>query len=159
MSTQEQRDELRRKIEESERRNEERGIADIAREATDNATQFVKTHPILTVSVVALVGLAIGSRTTRGRELTGRAVGFADHLLDLGMAYAGGMATRVGDATRHGGDRLVDFGDDIAFGGRAARRNAHYFAERQKDAARHAGRRAARKTGRGYRDLRSALPF
>lgn len=37
MSTQEQRDELRRKIEESERRNEERGIADIAREEIGRA--------------------------------------------------------------------------------------------------------------------------
>ena len=121
MSTQEQRDELRRKIEESERRNEERNIADIAREATDNATEFVKTHPMLTVGAVALIGLVIGSRTSKGRELTGRAVGFADHLADLGMAYAGGMASRLGDATRHGGDRLVDFGDDVAFGGRAAK--------------------------------------
>ncbi len=158
MSTQEQRDELRRKIEESERRNEERNIADIAREATDNATEFVKTHPMLTVGAVALIGLVIGSRTSKGRELTGRAVGFADHLADLGMAYAGGMASRLGDATRHGGDRLVDFGDDVAFGGRAAKRNAHYFAERQKDAARHAGRRAARKASRGYRDLKAYLP-
>jgi hypothetical protein len=158
MSTQEQRDELRRKIEESERRNEERSIADIAREATDNATEFVKTHPMLTVGAVALIGLVIGSRTSKGRELTGRAVGFADHLADLGMAYAGGMASRLGDATRHGGDRLVDFGDDVAFGGRAAKRNAHYFAERQKDAARHAGRRAARKASRGYRDLKAYLP-
>ena len=158
MSTQEQRDELRRKIEESERRNEERSIADIAREATDNATEFVKTHPMLTIGAVALIGLAIGSRTSKGRELTGRAVGFADHLADLGMAYAGGMASRLGDATRHGGDRLVDFGDDVAFGGRAAKRNAHYFAERQKDAARHGGRRAARKASRGYRDLKAYLP-
>ena len=158
MSTQEQRDELRRKIEESERRNEERNIADIAREATDNATEFVKTHPMLTVGAVALIGLVIGSRTSKGRELTGRAVGFADHLADLGMAYAGGMASRLGDATRHGGDRLVDFGDDVAFGGRAAKRNAYYFAERQKDAARHAGRRAARKASRGYRDLKAYLP-
>jgi len=158
MSTQEQRDELRRKIEESERRNEERSIADIAREATDNAAEFVKTHPMLTVGAVALIGLVIGSRTSKGRELTGRAVGFADHLADLGMAYAGGMASRLGDATRHGGDRLVDFGDDVAFGGRAAKRNAHYFAERQKDAARHAGRRAARKASRGYRDLKAYLP-
>ena len=158
MSTQEQRDELRRKIEQSERRNEERNIADIAREATDNATEFVKTHPMLTVGAVALIGLVIGSRTSKGRELTGRAVGFADHLADLGMAYAGGMASRLGDATRHGGDRLVDFGDDVAFGGRAAKRNAHYFAERQKDAARHAGRRAARKASRGYRDLKAYLP-
>ena len=159
MSTQEQRDELRRKIEESERRNEERSIADIARDATDSATEFVKTHPMLTIGAVALIGLAIGSRTSKGRELTGRAVGFADHLADLGMAYAGGMASRLGDATRHGGDRLVDFGDDVAFGGRAAKRNAHYFAERQKDAARHAGRRAARKASRGYRDLKAHLPY
>ncbi|MBL4791686.1 hypothetical protein AAG607_10605 [Citromicrobium bathyomarinum] len=159
MSTQEQRDELRRKIEESERRNEERSIADMARDATDNATEFVKAHPLLTVGAVALIGLAIGSRTSKGRELTGRAVGFADHLTDLGLAYASGMAGKVGTATRHGGDRLVDLGDDIAFGSRSARRNAAYFADRQKDAARHAGRRAARKTGRGYRDLRSALPF
>ena len=159
MSTQEKRDELRRKIEASERRNEERSYADIAREATDDAVEFVKSHPILTVSVVALVGLALGSRTSKGRELTGRAIGFADHLTDLGMAYASGMAGKMTDATRHGGDRLVDFGDDVAFGSRAARRNAAYFAERQKDAARHAGRRAARKTGRGYRDLKSALPF
>jgi len=158
MSTQEQRDELRRKIEQSERRNEERSLADMARDATDSATEFVKEHPILTVSAVALIGLAIGSRTSKGRELTGRAVGFADHLADLGMAYAGGMASRLGDATRHGGDRLVDFGDDVAFGGRAAKRNAHYFAERQKDAARHAGRRAARKASRGYRDLKAYLP-
>ena len=159
MSTQEQRDELRRKIEESERRNEERSIADMAREATDNAAEFVKAHPILTVSAVALIGLAIGSRTNKGRELTGRAVGFADHLADIGLAYVGGVAGRVGDATRHGGHRLVDLGDDVAFGSRAARRNAYYFAERQKDAARHAGRRASRKASRGYRDLKSALPF
>ena len=33
MSTQEQRDELRRKIEQSERRNEERSLADMARDA------------------------------------------------------------------------------------------------------------------------------
>ena len=159
MSTQEQRDELRRKIEQSERRNEERSLADMARDATDSATEFVKEHPILTVSAVALIGLAIGSRTSKGRELTGRAVGFADHLADLGMAYASGMAAKVGDAPRHSGDRLVDIGDDVAFGSRAARRNAHYYAERQKDAARHAGRRAARKAGRSYRDLKSALPF
>ena len=83
MSTQEQRDELRRKIEESEQRNEERSIADMARDATDSATEFVKAHPILTVSAVALVGLAIGSRTSKGREVTGRAIGFADHIADL----------------------------------------------------------------------------
>ncbi len=159
MSTQEQRDELRRKIEESEQRNQERSIADMARDATDSATEFVKEHPILTVSAVALIGLAIGSRTSKGREMTGRAVGFADHIADLAMAYAGVAATKVGDVTRHSGDRLVDLGDDVAFGGRAARRNAHYYAERQRDAARHAGRRAARKTGRGYRDLKARLPF
>ncbi len=157
MSTKEQRDALRAKIEAAEQRNADRSIGDYAREASDKATAFVKEHPIATVAGVAVLGLAIGAMTRPGRRAGRRAGALATYFTDMGLAYASGLFDTAGDAVRHGGEKLGDWSDDIAHSSRKAGRRASRAAYDGRDEARYATRKFARGAERKFRDLRARV--
>ncbi|MCP9223127.1 hypothetical protein MKP08_10235 [Erythrobacter sp. LQ02-29] len=157
MSTKEQRDALRAKIEAAEQRNADRSLADYARDATDKATAFVKEHPVATVAGVAVLGLAIGAMTRPGRRAGRRAGAMANYAAEMGLAYASGLFDSAGDAVRHGGAKLEDWSDDIAHSSRKAGRRVSRAAYDGRDEAQFAARKFARGAGRKYRDLRSRV--
>ncbi|GMN12550.1 hypothetical protein [Altererythrobacter sp. MTPC7] len=157
MSSQEKRDELRAKIEAGEQRNEERTIGDYAKSAADSTTQFVKDHPVAAVAGVVVIGLAIGAMTRPGRRAGQKAGAIATYATEMGLAYASGLLDQAGDVARAGGDALEDFGDDLAFGARKARRSAYKTAGNTSDNVLNLSRKAARRAGRTYRDAKARV--
>lgn len=157
MTTEEKRAELREKIEAGEKRNAERTFADTAREAADNATTFVKKHPLAALGGAVVIGLAIGAMTKPGRRLTKRGGVLAGLAADAALAYGMTMIDRAGDLARDGQDRLEDFGDSLSDTARHAKREASYLAGTTSDKTRSAARGVARKAGRAARDLRARV--
>lgn len=108
----EKRDELRQKIEASERRIAERSFADQAREAADKAVDYTRANPLTVVGGAVVVGLVIGLLTRPGRRVASRAA--------VGVAgAAGGAAHAVGDAAGAAADAARDAGST------AKRRTSH----------------------------------
>lgn len=153
----EKRDELRAKIEAAEKRNDERSIADQAKEAADTAVEFAKRHPLLTVGGAIVAGLAIGAMTRRGRRLGRRGGAFAALATDAALAYGARMIDRATDAAEFAGDRIEDMGDSAATAARGMRRDASYRLDKATDALRSTKRKAGRKGSRSIRDLRTRL--
>ena len=157
LTDEERRENLRERIEAAETRNEERSLGDYAREATDTATEFVKEHPITAIAGVAAIGLAIGAMTRPGRRLGRRAGAIATYASEMGLAYASGLLDQAGDLARAGGDKIEDFGDDIAHSARSAKRNAAFFANSKSDDARYASRKMGRRASRSYRNAKARI--
>ncbi|GMM94284.1 hypothetical protein [Qipengyuania sp. MTN3-11] len=159
VTDQEKREQLREKIEAAEARNEERTLADQARDALESATQFVKERPLTAVAGVAVVALAIGALSRPGRRLGRRGGVIAAAAADAAMVYAMGLADRAGTAgsaaLRGGSDAFEDVSDTLGKSARKLRRDAAYRADVAGDALRSTKRKAGRKTSRGLRDLRS----
>ncbi len=63
------RDELRAKIEASERRIAQRTMADQAKDAANAATDYVRQNPLTVVGGAIAVGLVIGAMTPAGRRV------------------------------------------------------------------------------------------
>ena len=75
----------------------------------------------------------------------------------MGLAYASGLLDQAGDVARASGDRLEDFGDDIALTARKARRSAVSTAGNTQDDVLSLSRKAARRAGRSYRDAKARI--
>lgn len=157
MTSDEKRAELREKIEAGEQRQEERALADRAREAADTATDFVKAHPLATIGGAIAIGLAIGAMTKPGRRVARRGGVLATLFADAAIAYGMHAIDRAGDLAREGQDRLEDLGDSVAAGARSARRDTAYLAGKAADRTSSAARTASRKAGRTVRNLRSRI--
>lgn len=157
MSTDEKRAELREKIEAGEKRNEERALADRARDAAESATEFVKAHPFATLGGAIAIGLAIGAMTRPGRRVARRGGVLATLFADAALAYGMQAIDRAGDLARDGQDKLEDLGESMAAGARSARRDTAYFADKAADRTGVAARSASRKAGRTVRNLRSRI--
>ncbi|MCV0381842.1 MAG: hypothetical protein K5799_00100 [Erythrobacter sp.] len=159
LTDKEKRDQLREKIEAAEVRNTERSFSDQARDALNEATEFVKERPLTAVAGVAVVALAIGAMTRPGRRLGRRTGVMAATATDAALAYALGLLDRTQTAgavaLRGGSDALDDFGDTLGSTARKLRRDAAYHADSAGDVLRSTRRRAGRKTSRGLRDLRA----
>ena len=158
----EKREELREKIEAGERRNEERSLADYARDARDGATEFVKDHPIATVAGGLALGIIIaaivpGPGRRLAKQTGARASALATLGAELAMAYGSGLLDTAGDVARKSGDRMEDFGDSIGKTARGIRRDAAYYADSATDSALTLSRRAGRKASRGVRDARARV--
>lgn len=149
------REELREKIEAAEARNEARSVGDMARDAQEAATEFVKEHPIATIAGVAAIGLAIGAMTRPGRRVGKRGAALAAMAAEFGMSYAREALELAEGAAASGKDKLEDLGDSIGESARGLRRDAAYYADSTTDKARTFGRRAGKKAGRAMRDLRA----
>lgn len=177
------RDELRAKIEASERRIEERTLADQAREAAESAADYAKANPMTVIAGAVAIGLAIGLATKPGRRVVRRAADrtgtafdsaarstkhvaqdTADEASRLGtivsdavLAYGMKLIDSLTDTARAGGDALEDFGDTAATKARQLRRDAGYSAGSAAERTGLATRRAKRKASRALRDTKSSL--
>ena len=69
LTDEQKREKLRERIEAGEQRNEERTLAEQAKDAADSAVEFTKKHPFAVVGGVLLAGLAIGAMTRPGRRI------------------------------------------------------------------------------------------
>ena len=159
MSSDAKREELKAKIHAAEERNAERTLGELARDATDSATDFVKQHPFAALAGVAALGLAIGAMTAPGRR-AGRAAGrragaFASYASELGIAYASGLFDAATEAAQSGRDTLEDIGDAINDNAGAAKRKATFVGGNAAAAAKKLSRDAGKKAGRTVRDLRA----
>jgi ElaB/YqjD/DUF883 family membrane-anchored ribosome-binding protein len=162
MTEDQKREELREKIEAGERRNQERSLGDYARDAADEATSFVKRHPIATVAGAVAVGAVVAAMVPGpGRRLRKKAAKQGSHLAtmltELGVAYGGSLLEGLADAGRSGQDRLEDLGETLGDTARGLRKQAGHLSSDAGDAARAFTRDAGKKAGRTLRDLRSRM--
>lgn len=170
------RDELRAKIEASERRIAERSFADDAREAAEAARDYAKANPLTVLAGAIGLGIAIGLMTSPGRRAakhaatgTADAVGGAARtvggaakkrvapmgsmIADTVVAYAIKLIDEAMAGARAGQDRLEDFTDSAEEGARKVRREAEYRAGSAADKTRAVTRRTRRKATRAVREV------
>ena len=149
------RDELRAKIEASDRRIAERTLADSAREIAEDAGKFARAHPLTVIGGAIAAGLVIGLLTSPGRRLaqstaTGtakavsstaqgasaavskaaksRASALGNVLVDAAIAYGIKMIDEALDRARNGEDVLGEAGDTAKAKARGIRREASSLA-------------------------------
>lgn len=157
LSDQQKRDQLRARIEAGERRNEERTLADQAKDAADNAVEFTKKHPYAVIGGAIAVGLAIGAMTRPGRRLGKRGGVIAGLLTDAALAYGARLIDNAGNAAQFAGDKFEDISDSAATKARGLRRDAAYKLDAAGDALRATSRKAARSGPRTARAIKTLL--
>lgn len=178
------RDELRAKIEASERRIAERTIADQAKETAGAATSYVKENPFTVLGGAIVVGLVIGVMTKPGRRaaksaasgaagaVSGAASGAAKSvgnaakerstafgmlLADAIVAYGIKLIDDALDTARTGRDQIEDIGDEATTKARELKRDAGYIAGAAADKSRTVTRRTRRKAERAVRDMKDRI--
>lgn len=179
-TNEDKRDELRAKIEASERRIEERTLADQAKEAAEAAAEYTKQNPLKVVGGAVAVGLVIGLMTQPGRRYAVRAAtgtataatGAARAVGSTAKSQSSRLGTLVGDALvaygtkiidealdvkRAGQDALEDFGDNAAVTARKLRREANYVAGNAADKGRAATQRGSRRAKRAVRGMKKRI--
>lgn len=132
------RDELRAKIEASERRIAERSVGDQAKEAAGAATTFVKENPLTVLGGAIAVGLIIGAMTKPGRAAAAKA---AKGTASAVGGAASGAARTVGTAAKSQGskfgtllaDALVAYGIKLIDDAMDAAKSAKNRADPDKD--------------------------
>ena len=157
LTDEQKREKLRDRIEAGEQRNEERTLAEQAKDAADSAMEFTKKHPFAVVGGVLLAGLAIGAMTRPGRRIGRRGGAFAALAADTALAYGARMVDGVLDGAQYAGDRIEDLGESTATTARGLRRDAAYKLDVAGDALRASSRKAGRKGSRAYRSLRTRI--
>jgi ElaB/YqjD/DUF883 family membrane-anchored ribosome-binding protein len=165
MAATKKRAELKSKVDAAEKRNKQRQEAktfgDYARDARNDATSFVKEHPITTLVGGVALGVLVASFVGPGRRLrkqaTRRGAVLAGVLSDLALTYGSQALDGAGKATRTGKSRLGDLGETLsealADGARSLRREAGEASDSAGSLTRDAGKRATRT----LRDLRSRM--
>lgn len=166
MTATKKRAELKSKVDAAEKRNkarqEPKSFGDYARDARDDATSFVKAHPITTLVGGVALGVLVASFVPGpGRRLrkqaTRRGAVLAGVLGDLALTYGSQALDGAGKATRNGKSRLGDLGETLsealADGARNLRREAGDVSESAESFSRDAGKRATRT----LRNLRSRM--
>lgn len=155
------RDALRQRIEEGQARLAERDLTRAAGDAARAAGDFVRTHPVVTIVGVAVLGIVIGAMTRPGRRLGNRAAGLVSYATEAGVAYALGLLDAAGDLAgdvrEAGSEKIEDLGDTVERTTRKAKREGTYLASSARDAVHDLGRRAGRKAGRTFRNTRKRL--
>lgn len=157
LSDQQKRDQLRARIEAGEKRNEERTLADQAKEAADNAVEFTKKHPYAVIGGAIAVGLAIGAMTRPGRRLGKRGGVLAGLATEAALTYGARLIGKGANAAQFAGDKFEDLGDTAATTARGLRRDASYKLDVAGDALRATTRKAARSGSRTARALKTRL--
>ena len=180
----EKRDELRAKIEASERRIAERTMADQAKEAAGVATNFVKERPFTVLGGAIAAGLVIGLATKPGRRAARNAATgtvnavnsaakgtanvarnasvkqvsrFGTLLADAIVAYGIKLIDDAMDTARAGQDKLEDIGDSASAKAREVKRETGYLAGSAVDKSRTVGRRTRRRAERAVRDIKDRV--
>lgn len=174
------RDELRMKIEASERRIAERTLGDTAREMAQTAGDYAKANPLQVVGGAVAVGILIGLMTKPGRRVAsqaasnaadavggaatsaGKSVGnavkqrsskFGSLVADALVAYGIKLIDEALSGARASQDKLEDIGDNASAKAREIRRDAGYMAGSAADKTRTVARRTRRRAERAVRDL------
>ncbi len=180
----EKRDELRAKIEASERRNAQRTLASDAREAASAAGDFIKKHPGVAIGGAVATGLAIGMMTKPGRRAAkkaakGVATGVKKGADGVKSASISGAKKRSGQIMSLLGDAIVAYGikaidsaldtaqsgqdtiEDLSDAGtakaRELRRDARHAVGTAGDRTKAISRRASRRASRTVRDLKGRV--
>ncbi|MFL0356699.1 hypothetical protein ACI5KX_09480 [Erythrobacter sp. GH1-10] len=180
----EKRDELRAKIEASERRIAERTFADQAKEVADSAAKFTKDNPLTVIGGAVAIGLLLGLATPPGRRLarsaasgTANAVGsaakgtadiarnasmkqvnrFGSLISDAVIAYGIKLIDQAMDTARAGKDKAEDLSDSASSKARQVRRDAEYHAGNALDKTRTMTRRSRRRAERAVRDIKGRV--
>lgn len=180
----EKRDELRAKIEASERRIAERTVGDQAKEAAGAATTYVKENPLTVLGGAIALGLIVGLMTKPGRRaahnaatgaagaVSGAASGAAKSVGNAAKARGSAFGTLLADAlvaygikliddaldtAKTGREKLEDLSDDAAAKTREVRRDADYLAGTAADKTRTVARRTRRKAERAVRDIKDRV--
>ncbi|WP_298466314.1 hypothetical protein [uncultured Erythrobacter sp.] len=178
------RDELRAKIEASERRIADRTVADQAKDAAGAATTYVKENPFKVLGGAIALGLVVGVLTKPGRRAVGSAASgaagavsgaasgaaktvgdaakargsaFGTLLADALVAYGIKLIDDVLDTARTGQDTLEDIGDSASAKSRELKRDAEYVAGTAADKTRTIARRTRRTAGRAVRDIKDRV--
>lgn len=174
------RDELRAKIEASERRIRERTLADDARDAAVAARDYTRAHPLTVVAGAIGIGILIGLATPPGRRAAKRAANATAGAVGGAASAAGSAAKRSGEAmfaplinaltayvlslvddalaaAEAGQDKLEDLSDNAEAAARKARREAEYRVGTAADSARSTARRTKHKAGRAARDIKERI--
>jgi hypothetical protein len=97
------RDSLRARIEAAERRNDNRSLADSAREAAKAAADYTRANPLTVIGGALAVGLAIGLLTRPGRRVARRVVGSASGAVS---GAAASTVSGVKGVAARGGSRI-----------------------------------------------------
>ncbi|WP_299192446.1 hypothetical protein [uncultured Erythrobacter sp.] len=174
------RDELRAKIEASERRIAQRTLADQAREAAEAATDYAKANPLKVIGGAIIAGLIVGAMTKPGRRVAKRAAtgavdavggaasgaarsvsgaakkrgsAFTALIADAVIAYGIKFIDEAMSGARKGQDVIEDVGDTASAKARELRREASYLAGSAADKSRNVARRTRRRAERAVRDL------
>ncbi|GMN01552.1 hypothetical protein [Erythrobacter sp. MTPC3] len=178
------RDELRAKIEASERRIEQRTLADQAKEAAGAATQYTKDNPLKVVGGAVAAGVIIGLMTAPGRRAARKAATstagavnnaargtasaarnvstksvsqFGTLIADALVAYGVKMIDDVMDTAQAGQDKIEDIGDGAATRARKLRRETQHMAGNALDKGRSVTRRTRRRAQRAVRDAKDRV--
>ena len=162
MADKEKREELKSRIEAGEQRHANRTVGDYARDARDNATAFVKEHPVATVVGGVAIGVIVASMVPGpGRRMRKKAAkrgsALAAMVAELGLAYGTTLLDNLGSAASTGGDRIEDLGDAIGDSARDLRRQASIQGSAASETARRLTRDVGKTTGRKVRDLRARM--
>ncbi len=182
--TADKRDELRAKIEASERRNAKRTIGDDAAEAASAAGEFIKKNPAVAIGGAVAAGLAIGMMTKPGRRVAGKAAKGAvsgakkgvesvktasltgakkrsNEVLsligDAVIAYGIKAIDSAMDAAQSGQDAIEDLSDAGTAKARELKRDAGHVVGSASDTTRAISRRATRKAERAVRDIKGRV--
>lgn len=180
----EKRDELRAKIEASERRLAERTVADQAKEAAGAATTYVKQNPLTVLGGAIALGLIVGAMTQPGRRaaknaatgaagaVSGAASGavksvgnaakargsaFGTLLADALVAYGIKLIDDALDSARTGRDKLEDLDGGATAESRDMRHDAGYPVGATANKTRTIARRTRNKAERAVRDLKDRV--
>jgi len=106
------RDELRAKIEASERRLAERTLADEARDATQAAGEYVKENPLKVIGGAVVLGIIIGAFTKPGRRAASNAASGATRIAK--GAASGAVSGTTKTVTNAAKKRSAAFGTLLA---------------------------------------------
>lgn len=183
LSTTNPRDELRAKIEASERRIAQRTLVDQAQEAAEAATDYARKNPLTVLAGAIVFGLVVGAMTRPGRRMvrsaaTGaagaasavgdaasdaakgvgnaakkRGSAFGHLVADALVAYGIRLIDEALDGARTGQEKLEDISDSASAKARELRREAGYITGSAADKSRVATRKTRRRAERAVRDL------
>ena len=150
-SSVDKREELKARIAAGQQRHEQRNFGDQAKDAAENAVDFVKEHPVATVVGGLVLGLLIGAMTKSGRRLGREAGSLASTASDAAIAFGLGLLDDIDDLAHRGKEAAGDAGERIAYGAREAKREADYYTRSLTDQASTRSRLAGRSLSRRLR--------
>jgi len=159
--TEAKRAEIKQKVAQAQRRNEDRGRTTIvdrageqALDTKDRLVSFAREHPLATVAGGLAIGVLVSGMFKRSptRKLGRKAAQAAGNLATLGaelaIVYAHQALEAAQEASHAGAEKLEELGSAARDAGRDAGHRASHRASELGDAARSASRGARKRLGK-----------